>query len=59
MANKTQVAGTIPGWFTVIMLGVLCYMMKMYWEDTRALLRSHEQRIQAVELWRATMEGRK
>ena len=55
--QKQPIGGTIPGWFTVILLGVVCYMMKSGVEDIKAMLAQHEARIHAVEQWRAAAEG--
>ena len=59
MPSKPPIGGTIPGWFTVILLGLVCWLLKTNADDVRAMLRQHDQRIQQVELWRATMESRR
>jgi len=50
--------GAMPRWFSVILLALLTYFGKRYADSVDMTLREHASRLQAVELWRANMEGR-
>lgn len=51
--------GVIPRWFSVILLACLTWFGKRYADSVDATLRDLTLRVQQVELWRASVEGRK
>ena len=46
----------MPRWFTVLLLGLLVWFAKRYADTVDYKLVNHDQRITAVELWKARNE---
>lgn len=54
---KSGIGGTIPGWFTVLLLGVVCFLLKNYTDAIDRTLDRYNVRITTIEMWKAGIQG--
>ena len=56
--RRDVLGGALPRWFSVLLLASLTWFGKRYADNLEATLREHSNRLHAVELWKARVEGR-